>query len=67
MKLKQKQLLDIKINLRVHFWTLLVADGGYAAVRDDPEVVAYFKGTGAGWHTRMNEVLCEWVAKRGSA
>jgi uncharacterized protein (DUF4415 family) len=36
-------------------------------VRYDPEVVAYFKGTGAGWQTRMNEVLCEWVAKRGSA
>ena len=34
-------------------------------VRYDPEVVAYFKGTGAGWQTRMNEVLCEWVAKRG--
>ena len=36
-------------------------------VRYDPEVVAYFKGTGAGWQTRMNEVLCDWVAKRGSA
>ena len=36
-------------------------------VRYDPEVVAYFKGTGAGWQTRMNEVLCEWVAKRGNA
>ena len=36
-------------------------------VRYYPEVVAYFKGTGAGWQTRMNEVLCEWVATRGSA
>ena len=35
-------------------------------VRYDPEVLAYFKSTGAGWQTRMNEVLCEWVAKRGS-
>ena len=35
-------------------------------VRYDPEVLAYFKGTGAGWQTRMNEVLFEWVAKRGS-
>ena len=38
-------------------------------VRYDPEVVAYFKGTGTGtgWQTRMNAVLCEWVAKRRSA
>ena len=35
-------------------------------VRYDPEVLAYFKATGAGWQTRMNEVLCEWVATRGS-
>ena len=71
---------------------VVVADGGYGAVRDaliqkrqgqrgpqhrptktpvtvryDPEVLAYFKATGAGWQTRMNEVLCEWVAKRESA
>jgi uncharacterized protein (DUF4415 family) len=32
-------------------------------VRYNPEVVAYFKATGAGWQTRMNDVLCEWVAK----
>ena len=36
-------------------------------VRYDPEVLAYFKDPGAGWQTRTNEVLCEWVAKRGSA
>ena len=36
-------------------------------VRYDPEVLAYFKGTGAGWQTRMNEALSEWVAKRGGA
>ena len=33
-------------------------------VRYNPEVVAYFKATGAGWQTRMNEVLSEWVARR---
>ena len=32
-------------------------------VRYNPEVVAYFKATGAGWQTRMNDALCEWVAK----
>ncbi|MFM2274893.1 MAG: hypothetical protein RL211_765 [Pseudomonadota bacterium] len=31
-------------------------------VRYNPEVVAYFKATGAGWQTRMNDALCEWVA-----
>lgn len=35
-------------------------------VRYSPEVVAYFKASGAGWQTRMNEALCEWVAKRGA-
>ena len=71
---------------------IVVAGGGYGAVRDaliqkrqgqrgpqhrptktpvtvryDPEVLAYFKGTGAGWQTCMNAVLCEWVAMRRSA
>ena len=32
-------------------------------VRYNPEVVAYFKATGAGWQTRMNDALCDWVAK----
>ena len=32
-------------------------------VRYNPEVVAYFKATGVGWQTRMNDALCEWVAK----
>ena len=36
-------------------------------VRYDPEVVAYFKATGAGWQTRMNDALCEWVAKHKTA
>ena len=30
------------------------------------EVLAYFKASGAGWQTRMNEALCEWVSKRGA-
>lgn len=41
------------------------------SVRFSPEVLEYFKGTGAGWQTRMNEVLREWVSgrvsKRGKA
>ncbi len=36
-------------------------------VRYDPEVVAYFNGTGACCQTRMQDVLCEWVPRRGSA
>lgn len=30
--------------------------------RYDPKVVAYFKATGKGWQTRMNDVLVEYVA-----
>ena len=33
-------------------------------VRYSPEVIAYFKATGAGWQTRMNEALREWVAEQ---
>jgi uncharacterized protein (DUF4415 family) len=36
-------------------------------VRYNPEVIAYFKATGAGWQTRMNEVLSDWVARRQTA
>ena len=32
-------------------------------VRYSPEVVAYFKSTGEGWHTRMNDALREYVAQ----
>jgi uncharacterized protein (DUF4415 family) len=32
------------------------------SVRYSPDVLAYFKATGAGWQTRMNEALQEWVA-----
>ena len=34
------------------------------SVRYSPEVLEYFKSTGTGWQTRMNEVLVEWVSKR---
>lgn len=34
------------------------------SVRYSPEVLEYFKSTGEGWQTRMNEALREWVAKR---
>ena len=36
------------------------------SVRYSPEVLTYFKSTGAGWQTRMNEALREWVAKRAA-
>ena len=31
------------------------------SVRYSPEVVEYFRATGVGWQTRMDEVLQEWV------
>jgi len=31
------------------------------SVRYSPEVVEYFKSTGEGWQTRMDEALKEWV------
>lgn len=36
-------------------------------VRYNPEVIAYFKATGDGWQTRMNDALREWVAEHQSA
>ncbi len=32
------------------------------SVRYSPEVLAYFKSGGAGWQTRMDEALRQWVA-----
>ncbi len=32
------------------------------SVRYSPEVVEYFKSTGAGWQTRMDDALREWMA-----
>jgi uncharacterized protein (DUF4415 family) len=36
-------------------------------VRYSPEVVAYFKATGEGWQTRMNDALREYVAQHRAA
>lgn len=36
-------------------------------VRYNPEVIAYFKATGDGWQTRMNDALREWVAEHEGA
>ena len=33
------------------------------SVRYSPEVVAYFKSTGAGWQSRMDGVLQQYVAR----
>ena len=37
------------------------------AVRYSPEVLAYFRATGAGWQTRMDEALREYVSQHKSA
>ena len=34
------------------------------SVRYSPEVLDYFKATGAGWQTRMDEALLEWVHEK---
>jgi len=31
------------------------------SVRYSPEVVDYFRGTGEGWQSRMDEVLRDWI------
>jgi uncharacterized protein (DUF4415 family) len=30
-------------------------------IRYDPDIIAAFKATGAGWQTRMNDALREWL------
>ena len=37
------------------------------SVRYSPEVLQYFKATGDGWQTRMNEALLEWVNNHSSS
>lgn len=37
------------------------------SVRYSPEVVAYFKSTGEGWQSRMDEVLREYVDRHRAA
>jgi uncharacterized protein (DUF4415 family) len=36
------------------------------SVRYSPEVLAFFKATGAGWQTRMNDALLDWVHQRSA-
>ena len=36
-------------------------------VRYSPEVLAYFRATGAGWQTRMDEALREYVSQHKAA
>jgi uncharacterized protein (DUF4415 family) len=36
------------------------------SVRYSPEVVEYFKSSGEGWQTRMDEALKEWVASHAA-
>jgi len=36
-------------------------------LRYSPEVVKYFKATGEGWQTRMDEALKEWIRKHPHA
>lgn len=37
------------------------------SVRYSPEVVSYFKSTGEGWQSRMDEALREYVKRRRAA
>lgn len=37
------------------------------SIRYSPEVVAYFKSTGAGWQARMDSVLRRYVARHSDA
>ncbi|MFT3821226.1 MAG: BrnA antitoxin family protein [Rubrivivax sp.] len=37
------------------------------SVRYSPEVLAFFKAGGAGWQTRMDEALKQWVSGQGKA
>jgi uncharacterized protein (DUF4415 family) len=37
------------------------------SVRYSPEVVAYFKSTGEGWQSRMDEALREYVERHRAA
>jgi uncharacterized protein (DUF4415 family) len=35
------------------------------SVRYSPEVLEFFRSSGAGWQTRMNDALEQWVATQG--
>ena len=43
------------------------APKAHVNIRLDPDVLAAFKRTGAGWQTRMNQALREWLASRQEA
>lgn len=34
-------------------------------IRLSPRVMDYFRSTGKGWQTRMNDVLCDYVDRQG--
>lgn len=34
-------------------------------IRLSPQVLGYFRATGPGWQTRIDEVLRKWVAEKG--
>lgn len=36
-------------------------------VRYDAEIIEYFKSTGKGWQTRMNDALNEWMKEHAKA
>lgn len=36
-------------------------------VRYDAEIIEYFKSTGKGWQTRMNDALDEWIKDHAKA
>ncbi len=36
------------------------------SIRYSQEVIAYFKATGKGWQTRMDEALKAWIAEHGA-
>ncbi len=42
----------------------LAATKQLVSVRYSPEVLQYFKASGSGWQTRMNEALLEWIHTR---
>ena len=37
------------------------------SVRYSPEVLSYFRASGAGWQTRMDEALKQWVSRRSKS
>ena len=44
---------------------MMVAAKVPVSLRLSPDVVARFKATGAGWQTRMDAALSDWLARKG--